>query len=828
MQIEDGFLAFLDETTDPPFRGRWSHVNGHLDGFSWPQLSIDQLVVEASGVGGDPVRISGQVSPEGSELSIQGRGDSLVRYSPHVAARTGLEVVGGTGSLDSTVRIDGSEVRAPAHLVLSRLELKSDEPTLSPDRLAKMPLAVALALLTDARGDITLDLDLAFGREEIGIDWLSLFAAGLQRSLVRATTAPLRLIGALTASGALPEAPATWLGFVPGRASLSEEGRHRVHALAKLLAERPELAIRLHATATDADLATPERRAHSDLDDDQWIADLEARRALAVASLLEDEYAVMPERVRVGAARVRPAPSGAGGGHCPGSPLRAGHSRDPRVRRAGAWPVDARRGRASGVTIPASPGGDSCNPKNRWHNPGRASRSSPRTAIAAGPRSSSRSSRPARQRAPSPTCSATPSAAPSRCWPRVRVRTSWQSLPDAQAADLLDLLEPATAAAIMNELPSDAQADLLSLLAEDRADVILANMEPEEARTARRLAAYPGDLAGGLMIAEFLHYPAHATVQDVVDDIRAQSDRYASYDVQYAYVTARDGRLVGVLALRDLLLSAARTPVRSLMIEKPLRVSAEATLDELRAFFEEHPFVGVPVVADRGTLVGVVRRAKVLEALEGRSESDHLKTQGIVGGEELRTMPVLVRSRRRLAWLSVNIVLNLIAASVIALYQETLQAVIALAVFLPIISDMSGCSGNQAVAVSMRELTLGLIRPMDAVARLAQGGVGRAPERRRPGQLDRRRGLGLEGQSLSRGRRRRRHGHQHPGRGLPRRRRAAPAQADPRRSGARLRSDPDDRHRHVRIRAGPRHRDRIPAVAESVLILAVPEGRAGV
>jgi magnesium transporter len=288
-----------------------------------------------------------------------------------------------------------------------------------------------------------------------------------------------------------------------------------------------------------------------------------------------------------------------------------------------------------------------------------------------------------------------------------------ESLPDAQAADLLDLLEPATAAAIMNELPSNAQADLLSLLAEDRADVILANMEPEEARTARRLAAYPGDLAGGLMITEFLHYPAHATVQDVVDDIRAQSDRYASYDVQYAYVTARDGRLVGVLALRNLLLSAARTPVRSLMIEKPLRVSVEATLDELRAFFEEHPFVGVPVVANRGTLVGVVRRANVLEALEDRSESDHLKTQGIVGGEELRTMSVFLRSRRRLSWLSVNIVLNLIAASVIALYQETLQAVIALAVFLPIISDMSGCSGNQAVAVSMRELTLGLIRPMD-------------------------------------------------------------------------------------------------------------------
>lgn len=78
-------------------------------------------------------------------------------------------------------------------------------------------------------------------------------------------------------------------------------------------------------------------------------------------------------------------------------------------------------------------------------------------------------------------------------------------------------------------------------------------------------------------------------------------------------------------------------------------------------------------------------------------------------------MPTVTRAWRRLSWLSINIVLNLIAASVIALYQETLAAVIVLAVFLPIISDMSGCSGNQAIAVSMREITLGLIRPSDAL-----------------------------------------------------------------------------------------------------------------
>ena len=76
-------------------------------------------------------------------------------------------------------------------------------------------------------------------------------------------------------------------------------------------------------------------------------------------------------------------------------------------------------------------------------------------------------------------------------------------------------------------------------------------------------------------------------------------------------------------------------------------------------------------------------------------------------------MPLFGRSRRRLSWLSVNIVLNIIAASVIAFYQDTLSAVIALAVFLPIISDMSGCSGNQAVAVSIRELSLAVVKPRD-------------------------------------------------------------------------------------------------------------------
>ncbi len=288
-----------------------------------------------------------------------------------------------------------------------------------------------------------------------------------------------------------------------------------------------------------------------------------------------------------------------------------------------------------------------------------------------------------------------------------------EQIPDAQAAELFEQLEPGTAAAIVDELPSDEQADLIGDLPREEADAILDAMDPDEARDARLLSRYPDDAAGGLMVTEFLAYPQAFTVTDVVDDLRTHADEYREYNVQYAYVTSQNFRLVGVLQLRDLLLARKRQPISELMRRDPLTVSDLADLDELRDFFDRHPFYGVPVTDEQHAIIGVVRRAAVEEALADRSDSNYLKSQGIVGGEELRSMPLLLRSRRRLSWLSVNILLNVLAASVIAFYQETLAAVIALAVFLPIISDMSGCSGNQAAAVSMRELALGLVRPTE-------------------------------------------------------------------------------------------------------------------
>jgi len=295
-----------------------------------------------------------------------------------------------------------------------------------------------------------------------------------------------------------------------------------------------------------------------------------------------------------------------------------------------------------------------------------------------------------------------------------------EEIHETQAANLVEDMPAEQAAAIMGALTSDHLADVLGEMDADASQAILAKMDRQDAADARKLLEYAPDCAGGLMISEFLSYRTDQTIQDVLDDLQANRKKYADYHVQYFFVVDPQKQLAGVLRMHDLLFPDRETPLTQVMISAPLRVSDKASLKELEEFFEKHHLFGVPVVDDRSRLVGVVLPSAIEEAVNKRKTKTFLRLSGIIGGEEFRTMPLYTRSGRRLSWLSMNIVLNIIAASVIALYQDTLAAVITLAVFLPMVSDMSGCSGNQAVAVSMRELSLGLVRPGELLWVLAK------------------------------------------------------------------------------------------------------------
>jgi len=283
--------------------------------------------------------------------------------------------------------------------------------------------------------------------------------------------------------------------------------------------------------------------------------------------------------------------------------------------------------------------------------------------------------------------------------------------PTEIAADLVEKLHSTTAADIIDELDSDVRADVIGEMERADADAILAEMSVDDAADVRRLVSYGEETAGGLMLADAFSFRESDTVGAVLRRVVSEDDDFERYRGQHPYIVNAKGEPTGVVSLRSLLTSPRSATLDAIMVP-PMTVDVDTPLSALEDFFERYPFLGVPVVEKDGRLVGAVSRTAVADASREHLESDALKLQGVVG-DELRSMPLLIRSRRRLAWLSANIFLNILAATVIASYEETLAAVIAIAFFLPMVSDMSGCSGNQAVAVTMRELSLGLVRPFD-------------------------------------------------------------------------------------------------------------------
>jgi len=175
--------------------------------------------------------------------------------------------------------------------------------------------------------------------------------------------------------------------------------------------------------------------------------------------------------------------------------------------------------------------------------------------------------------------------------------------PDTQV-EVLEDLEPARAADILEEMSPDDAADLVADLSESARDEILALMEREEAAEVRELLGYPEDTAGGIMTTEFVAVPATLTAAETIDRLRElEPDAETIY---YVYVTDDEGRLVGVLSLRDLIVAPPDTAISEVMIREPVAVGALADQDEVAEVVAHYNLLAVPVVDDDGRLAGIV------------------------------------------------------------------------------------------------------------------------------------------------------------------------------------------------------------------------------
>lgn len=286
---------------------------------------------------------------------------------------------------------------------------------------------------------------------------------------------------------------------------------------------------------------------------------------------------------------------------------------------------------------------------------------------------------------------------------------------DEYAADVIEQMEPEHAAALVDEMDSDEQTDVLSELDEVDAEAILQKMDPAEANDARERMGYDEDVAGGLMITEYLFYNQGQTVEAVTRDLHEKAEEYIEFEVRYIYVVDDDDRLTGIVPMRSLVFVPGSRKLEAQQIREPLTVGVHTSLDDLHDLFDRIDYSAVPVLDDDGKLAGVVQRASIQEAVGDRESEQFLRFGGIIGGEELRSMSIGSRALRRLTFLLPIMLLLLASATVIALFEDTVKKLPILAAFLPVVAGICGSGGNQAVAVSIRELSLGLIDSSDFV-----------------------------------------------------------------------------------------------------------------
>ena len=280
-------------------------------------------------------------------------------------------------------------------------------------------------------------------------------------------------------------------------------------------------------------------------------------------------------------------------------------------------------------------------------------------------------------------------------------------LPPEEAAALLERTSPAQAVEALLELNP---ATVSSILAEAEAGarrLIAASAPPEVAEQWRRNAAYAEGTIGRMMEPALSVFRPEMTVGQAVEALRPV---VRAAFVTYVYVVDGAGRLVGLVTMRDLLFSEPSQKLADVMLASPFALQPSMPVrDAMKVTVGRH-YPVYPVTEADGTLVGLVRGAALfeLEAFEITAQAGAMV--GVEREERVAT-PLSQSFKFRNPWLLINLVTAFAAGGVVAIFQGTLDKLVILATFLPVLAGQSGNTGCQALAVTVRGITLGDIKP---------------------------------------------------------------------------------------------------------------------
>lgn len=270
--------------------------------------------------------------------------------------------------------------------------------------------------------------------------------------------------------------------------------------------------------------------------------------------------------------------------------------------------------------------------------------------------------------------------------------------------ELLELLPERAQKAIVNEMHSDELADMLGNVPPSKADSILKKINSEDAAEVKELLRYNPDTAGGIMATEFISVREEMSVGQTLKYL--QKEAPAAETAYYIYVLDNNSILKGVVALRDLVVSAFDVKVRDIMRKKVISVPVTTDQEDVARMFEKYGFLTMPVVDENDKMLGIITVDDVMDVLREENTEDIYRLAGLSEDEKVAGS-VADSVKKRLPWLFVNLFTAIFAAATVSLFEGTIAKVVALAAFMPIVAGMGGNTGTQTLTIIVRGIALG-------------------------------------------------------------------------------------------------------------------------
>lgn len=261
-------------------------------------------------------------------------------------------------------------------------------------------------------------------------------------------------------------------------------------------------------------------------------------------------------------------------------------------------------------------------------------------------------------------------------------------------------------AAVFGRLEIDDMLELAEWLPEERHDRILELLPAHKREELRKQELYPAGSAGRVMTTSFLAVDEKLTAQEAIERIRALGE--ATDAVLYVYVVDSGGRLEGVVPIRRLVSARPDRPCGEIMIREPVSTTVMSDQEEVAQLVARYNLLAIPVVDAEGVLLGVITVDDVIEVINEEATEDIYHLAGLDEQDRVFT-PAGTSVRKRLPWQMLNLAAVFISASVVGLFEQTLDRIVALAVFMPVINGMGGNGGVQALTVVTRAMALGEI-----------------------------------------------------------------------------------------------------------------------